>query len=237
MSSFIDRLSGSLTPEQIERIGNTAHEFVKAAEADPKFLEEYLEKVGISWGDVAKLTGVGMATTAGTALGGLGIAAGMDWLDDRKKAKRYQEMINANPELRGRGVDAKMVQRHFATLHRFNPSYADDPMVAGAYVQNQLEAARPNIEALNNIVKARSERAEGTRGRSQAASQVMRDIIGPTQRAVESSIAQPPAAPPTPMERLKGLSELHSIEKGFGKPEQKAYQPLMQEAQKGLMTK
>jgi len=47
------------------------------------------------------------------------------------------------------------VQRHFDTISKFNPEYAGDPMVAGQYVRSSLNFAAPNLDQLNNVVKAR----------------------------------------------------------------------------------
>ena len=81
------------------------------------------------------------------------------------------------------GVDARMVQRHFDTLHKFNPEYASDPMVAGTYVQSSLDYARPNIETLNNVVKARADLQRSGRGMESG-----RDVLKPVSRIAEKLI-------------------------------------------------
>jgi hypothetical protein len=75
--------------------------------------------------------------------------------DDIGKAKGYKEMMNVNPSLGEQGADSKLVQRHYDTLYKFNPDYAKDPMVAGAYVSQSLEMAQPNLGILNELVGAR----------------------------------------------------------------------------------
>jgi hypothetical protein len=166
MSDTLEKLaaSGDLTPEQIDRVGRKIAELVKEAQTDPLFQEE-LEKVAFGTSPtVQKLVGMfgsGLALGGGVMGGSHAVSAIAEKLRDRReaieKATRYQEMVAANPELSSSSVDAKMVQRHFDTLHRFNPEYASDPMVAGAYVLNSLSFARPDINTVNNVVRARSD--------------------------------------------------------------------------------
>ena len=201
--SIFDKLvqGGHLTPEQIERIGESVHEFVKEADAREEFVEEYFDKTAAlppNFGkNMAYMAGIGLAGTAATALAGMGVDAARGWMNDLKKAKRYKAMVEANPELKARGVNSKMVQMHFNTLNRFNPDYADDPLVAGAYVQNQMEAARPNIESLNNIVQARKNRVG-----SESKSEVPKQLIAPMTQYATSKLTEsgPPGPPvdPTP---------------------------------------
>jgi len=168
MGSFIEKLAaaGHLTDEQVERIGRRAAEMVKAYREDPSFRKEANEKLGMSpmMQGAMKRIGGGMLIGAGMTMGVAGIEGIREKLKERKssleKAKNYKSMLEANPDLRASSVDSKMVQRHFDTLHKFNPEYASDPMVAGTYVQNSLEMARPNIDALNNVVGARRNLAD-----------------------------------------------------------------------------
>jgi len=176
MSDTLEKLAAELTDEQLERAGNSAADFLKAAQEDPELMREAMEKVGgpflQSLGESLRGFGRNIAPAAGKlgagALLGAGVTAGAAGVDlaagkirdkhnSMQKAKRYSEMMGAHPELATRGVDSKMVQRHFDTLHKFNPEYADDPMVAGTYVKNQMESERPDINSLNNIVKARGD--------------------------------------------------------------------------------
>lgn len=163
MGSFVEKLAaaGYLTDEQVERIGRRTAEMVKAYREDPAFRKEANEKLGMNpmVQKMLKRVGYGTALGAGAVAGATAMNLVREKLKERsdslKKAKDYKGMLEANPQLRGAEVDAQMVQRHFDTLHRFNPEYAADPMVAGTYVQNSLEMARPNIDALNNVVNAR----------------------------------------------------------------------------------
>lgn len=167
MSQIVEKLAsgGHLTEEQVERIGETVHEFMKEAQENPELMRESLEKLGFGEtmmshpiaGRVLK----GLALGAGSALGVAGVGAGITAIQDLKrdleKARYYKTMLEHNPELKGQGVDSKMVQRHFNTLYKFNPEYATDPMVAGTYVVNSLEMARPNLDMINNMVRARKD--------------------------------------------------------------------------------
>jgi len=161
--SFIEKLAaaGHLTDEQVERIGKKAAEMVKSYREDASFRKEAQEKLALNpmAQKMLKRVGYGTALGAGVTLGATTANLVREKLKERNdsisKAKNYKSMLEANPGLRTSGVDSKMVQRHFDTLHRFNPEYAADPMVAGTYVQNSLEMARPNIDALNNVVNAR----------------------------------------------------------------------------------
>ena len=169
MSKIVEKLAanGHLTDEQVEKIGHRVQMFMKELRENPELMEKtaaMFRGPGEALGYGAKIMGLG----ALLGVGSLGATAGVqavaqkvkDYQSSIDKAKNYKAMLDANPELATKNVDAKMVQRHFDTLHRFNPEYAADPVVAGTYVQNSLEFARPNIEALNNIVNARKNLAQ-----------------------------------------------------------------------------
>ena len=65
-------------------------------------------------------------------------------------------MLKENPDLRGASRNP-LVKRHFSTLHRFNPEYASDPNVAGAYVRQNIAMATDDINAIHSLVKARKD--------------------------------------------------------------------------------
>ena len=174
MSQVVEKLAstGYLSEEQVERIGESVHEFLKEARANPELMQETMEKLGfgqhlraigghIMEGPITSRVAKGLAIGGGSALGVLGANVGVTALQDLKrdleKAKHYKAMLDNNPELKGQGVNSKMVQRHFNTLHKFNPEYSTDPMVAGTYVSNSIEMARPNIDVINNLVRARKD--------------------------------------------------------------------------------
>jgi hypothetical protein len=167
MSTIVEKLAaaGHLTPEQVEKIGEAVSEFLKEASSDPELLKEAHEKLAIEWGPIARRlaskAGLGAAATAG-GLGVLGLyniahSKIKQLKDDIGKAKHYKAMLENNPELSDSNVDAKVIQNHFNTLYKFNPDYAKDPMVAGAYVEQSMDAARPNLAVLNQMVGAREQ--------------------------------------------------------------------------------
>jgi hypothetical protein len=79
------------------------------------------------------------------------------------KNLHYKTMLKENPDLREH--TAKDVQRVFSTLHRFNPEFSADPMVAGSFVRNNLSLAGSDqgtvdMHTLINLVGARKNLAD-----------------------------------------------------------------------------
>jgi len=192
MSKFVEKLAaeGQLTAEQVERIGSNVAEMLKAAEADPS-IKARLEKLAINWGRVAEMTIppllAGVALTGGSALANTALSGYRASQAEEEKADNYKEMIRANPDLRGK--DSKAMQRAFSTLHRFNPEYAADPMVAGAFVENTLDMARVNVDQVNQLVKARKEMSDAARHTAPAFSpQAGLDLIGVGQKIRSSHL-------------------------------------------------
>jgi hypothetical protein len=72
----------------------------------------------------------------------LGIAAVQKVRDAASKGRAFKDMLDVNPHLQG--GDAVTVQRYFNTLYRMNPDFAQDPVVAGSFVANQLSMHTPN---------------------------------------------------------------------------------------------
>lgn len=75
-------------------------------------------------------------------------------MDAKAKAEAYKSMLDLHPHLRD---DAKQVRRVFDSLYRVNPMLAQDPLVAGAWVDqiqesNSAFSGRSN-QALLNAVK------------------------------------------------------------------------------------
>ena len=165
MSSVLEKLAakGHLSEEQVERIGRRVAQLVKEAKASPQFMEAAKEKLALNpfLKKTLQTLGSGAVFAAGVTGGAMGVHMISDRIQGRRqsleKAKHFKDMVAANPDLQGADVDSRMMQRHFDTLHKFNPEYASDPMIAGTYVHNSLAYARPNIETLNNVVKARGE--------------------------------------------------------------------------------
>lgn len=72
----------------------------------------------------------------------LGIAAVQKVRDAANKSRSYREMLEVNPHLHTE--DAVQVQRYFNTMHRLNPDFASDPIVAGSFIANQLSMSTPH---------------------------------------------------------------------------------------------
>jgi hypothetical protein len=102
--------------------------------------------------------GIGAATTLGSALGGTVINSIRSAMT---KGKNYKGMLDVNPDLGKK--DSKQVQLAFNTLSRFNPHYASDPSVAGAYVRQQLDMERVDLNSINSLVAANKSISGGQR--------------------------------------------------------------------------
>lgn len=154
---------GYLTPDQVAQIEQNVATFTKAAEQDPEFLQEAIEKLGSPFSSmVGGSKGYGqMAVDTAKVLGATALVAGAanivgDLYDTAKdsimKSRRYKAMMDANPQLRR--LDSKLVQRSFNTLHTFNPQYAADPTVAGEFVAQRAQQQGLDFNTLKNIVDA-----------------------------------------------------------------------------------
>lgn len=191
MSSVIEKLAagGHLTDKQVERIGRRVSEMVKAAREDPNFRKEAVEKLAFGMSKMSPLlkstlthVGTGAAVSAGFTGGAAAFNAISQKLQERgqsiAKAKNYKEMLGANPDLRGADVDARMVQRHFDTISKFNPEYAGDPMVAGQYVRSSLNFAAPNLDQLNNVVRARQSYVSARKDQGTPGEKLLKPLTG-----------------------------------------------------------
>jgi hypothetical protein len=112
---------------------------------------DMLIKKAMDWNAVkgGLRAGAGMAGKGALALGGaVGVAAAGgiamalagDVYDAAKrgitKGRDYKSMMQANPALQR--MAAKDVQKAFSVLHHFNPEFAGDPTVAGAWVKSRV---------------------------------------------------------------------------------------------------
>ena len=171
MSSVIEKLasSGYLTSQQTEKVGSAVSQFVSALKNDPALLKEAKWQFGEQFGRSLKTA---VPLVAAGALVSTGLEAGMGLTreaigkvrDTAMKSRRYKEMIKANPALSD--YPAPKVQMAFDTLHRFNPTYASDPLVAGTFVRNAVEQERIDIQQINSMLKARSDLARARESES-----------------------------------------------------------------------
>lgn len=171
------KLYDGLTPHQIERVGHSVHNFVKAAHQDAQFKAEALEKLGFSlppWmtGKTnpstltqktlrqayemvpAALAGAGIA-----AVGGAATSAYKALSNKASLVNSYRGMLRDNPDLAEE--DSSQVQRAFKALHHLNPDYAKDPYIAGTFVKNTLRNESLHMGEVNQLAQARRAMAQG----------------------------------------------------------------------------
>ena len=127
-------------------------------------LNGIFEKVALDWAgakDIAGKVGIGVGVSAGA---GIAMALAGDGLDALKrgitKGYHYRNMLKENPDLQSHPMGAKATQQMFSTLHKFNPEFAGDALVAGTFVRNQLDAAgadkkQIDISTLTGLISAR----------------------------------------------------------------------------------
>jgi len=103
----------------------------------------------------------GAGAVGGAAAMGIAYSLAGDMYDSLKrgitKSRDYRVMLEENPDLKSK--PAKDVQKAFAVLHRFNPDFASDPTVAGAFVRRQADfpdgSYAGDIGMLKNLVDSR----------------------------------------------------------------------------------
>lgn len=112
----------------------------------------------------ANTVGAGVATSVA---GGIGMSLASDAYDFVRrgisKTRDYKRMLASNPDLKEK--PAVQVQSIFSTLHRFNPDFASDPVVAGSFVRNHVDlagegAGAVGLDSLKNLVDARKNLSE-----------------------------------------------------------------------------
>lgn len=184
--NLVEKLAseGLLTSEQVERIGRNVSDFLDRFDNDPGFRKEAMEKLG--WEnlvkalkdkpnagfferayaqahDVAPLlagsVGLGALLGGATDLGHKALGALQKKVH---KARSYKTMMEKNPNLSE--ADPVTVEDAFNTLYRFNPTYAEDPLVAGTFVKNILDQERVDIGTISNLVAARKQIVDARRG-------------------------------------------------------------------------
>lgn len=174
--TFIMQKVAQVAPRQYAFLLKTASE-VKLSPFKDAILEELdgLVKRAMNWGAMGNAMGgaaksgfgamgrgaahVGGAVGA-AVVGGIAMALAGDMYDAAKrgitKTRNYQNMMVANPDLKQ--LPAKNVQNAFSVLHRFNPDFASDPTVAGAWVKRQASFGEDTLgdtNALKTLVDAR----------------------------------------------------------------------------------
>jgi len=71
------------------------------------------------------------------------------------KSRNYKRMISASPELHE--MDPHKVRAAFDTLHRFNPEFSGDPLVASSFVRRNVlnEGGYADVKEIESLVAAR----------------------------------------------------------------------------------
>lgn len=181
--SVIDKLAeaGYLSDEQVSRVQDNARAFVEALEADPVLRKEAEMKLAApvmmgAMDDIArspsfmdvlkkglKYTGAGALLAGGALAGEAAVRHGFQAIHGAlTKGKYYKQMIEANPDLGEE--NAKHVQRAFNTLHKFNPEFASDPLVAGGYVRSAVQMGQFPAQTARELVSARKDMASTRSG-------------------------------------------------------------------------
>lgn len=180
MSDDIMQKVAQVAPRHYEFLMKTAS-VINASPFREEVLDEMntLVKKAMNWGAIkgglragAGVTGKGALALGGAvgaaAAGGIALALAGDMYDAAKrgitKGRDYTAMMQANPHLQN--MPAKEVQKAFSVLHRFNPEFAGDPTVAGAWVGRQVNVTSmqpdeyANLNTLKPLIDARKNLAD-----------------------------------------------------------------------------
>lgn len=172
MSELFMKLAEGMTDEQLEHMGNEVSELAAAARENPELMEKFSSGFWERFsGNMERALPAAMATTATTAAlaGGVGIAqkAYDDVRNSIDKARSYKAMMTEHGD-RLKGIPANRVQMAFNTLHRFNPDFAKDPLVAAEFIRQSPVASQPdsaegmNLMLIKQLVDARKDRGRGS---------------------------------------------------------------------------
>lgn len=169
MTHDIMQKVAKVAPRHYEFLRKTAGEINESPFREETLGEmDSLIKKAMDWNSMkggllagAGMMGRGAATLGGAvgaaAAGGIALALAGDMYEAAKrgitKGRDYKSMMQANPALKN--MSAKEVQKAFSVLHRFNPEFASDPTVAGAWVgrQVQVTSMNPDMYADANTLK------------------------------------------------------------------------------------
>ena len=159
MSVVTEKLAaaGYITPEQAQGARDRAKALFDAMSQDSE------KQAGV--GDTVRQVGKGVQQAVPNVLGHYLVAGGLALAgsggayaaakvrDTINKSRGYKEMMEVNPDLAEN--DAEANQRVYSTLFRFNPEYAKDPLVSGAFVREMSGKARMDLNSIGALVSAR----------------------------------------------------------------------------------
>lgn len=106
-------------------------------------MQAQMEKVAFGFKDMKSIAYSAPVMTAGAMIAletGSGLlSSGVGKLKNMyERNSSYKGMMEMSPELRSK--DQKTVKRYFNSLHRLNPHFMNDPLIAGGIVQQAVEA-------------------------------------------------------------------------------------------------
>ncbi len=156
-----------IAPKEYDFIMKTASEIQESPfhEEIVGELDGIIKKAAMGFGGMVGQGAINLGMgVAATALGGVALMLAGDATDSLRrgitKTRNYKRMLSSNPDLKEK--PANQVQAIFSTLHRFNPDFSGDPVVAGSFVRQHVDLAQGEegsgavgLDALKSIVDAR----------------------------------------------------------------------------------
>ena len=144
--------------ERLQKAAQEGAELAKVAYADPTFREVVNQIKEANWMKEVGKSALGLAGAAaivGTA--NLGMRAVEDayrsMSEGREKAKAFSEMLSVHKQLGQE--DKRKVQQGFNTLWNFNPHAAQDPLLAGSFVQRSVDYGAVTTDEVAKLVSMR----------------------------------------------------------------------------------
>lgn len=135
-----------------------------------------MEKASMDFRSVAMSAPVmGAGAALAVEMGGGLLSSGVRKLKDMyDRNQSYKGMLELSPELRGK--DQAVVKRYFNSLHRLNPHFMNDPLIASGIVYQAIENQETALGGLHAAPMAVSRMAgDLVRNRSDFASALQRE--------------------------------------------------------------
>jgi hypothetical protein len=150
MSTVMEKVA-EVAPEVHEFLINTA----PAIKTSP-FHDEIIEEMNGIIKRAGMMSGLGKQLGVNVA-GGIAMALAGDMYEATKrgltKSRNYRNMLDNNPDLKK--LPAKQVQESFNVLHQFNPEFASNPTVSGAFVRKNAQFPEFDTKQLTELVGSR----------------------------------------------------------------------------------
>lgn len=169
-------MSTAALMEKVAEVAPDKYRFIVKMAAEVRespFRDEIVDQLDAIVKKAALQAPPGMGSRFGGAAAGIGMAVGTaiayslagDMFDATKrgitKGRNYRSMLKENPDLKE--LPTKNVQQAFSTLHRFNPEFSGDPLVAGSFVRRQAQFPGGEFDAnqLSSLVSSHKSLADG----------------------------------------------------------------------------